>query len=783
MSKNAESKEKPSKNIESKERTMKSADREEYHVREQLLCKLCSEGYKEPRILPCLHSFCYDCLQKEMEKVGSQNEMGKTEPKVKIGSLKNICCPTCQKQFVITSVSELPQHLYLGFEVEVAGLANYYKGTTGVICDGCGKDFNDSGESIRGFCCECQEFLCKACLDYHKRNRNLSKHKIALLDESASIEDKLKLMIKEYNCNEHGHEKQVLDFYCATCTKPVCNYCVVSQHKEHAFNDLSRAASEQRTEMKQLQESVCNILHKLENATSNTDKMKQQVEASKKNATLLINSTLEDLHRSLQEREKALLTMVDKIAEVKTQSLQSQIDGFKALHSDVTRNNDMMTHTLQTNTDQQIVALRKVLHTSMKSMITDFEKVILLPNQHSSITVHIEKEPLSDQMIEFGCVDDCALSKSTWSWLSPSNPIPTPHVNVKYKLNIEMKNLQGEQLMSGGMPLVAEFTSKGQDQNISAVVEDKKNGTYTVSFTAASAGDYKVHICVQGHYIQNSPFDLKFVKRNYLTAKTLEPRPPAASCSQQGNWLSIAIHSDGSIFAGSYNGSYSSIHIHGQQDNKCIRSIGGANSSSNGNFNYPRGMKIMGEVLYVADANNHRIQKFKVIGGSNVEFQTVLWQGQLSQPHGLCTDTQGNVFVADYGNSRIQVFDANSSFVRTIPGNGSGNSSFANPTGVTFDHAGNIHIAAYGTGSIKVFSSEGKYLRMYGDGLKPNAIAIDSCGYCLVADSGTNQLRIYDPEGTLINSLTGLNNPTGIAVDQNGNLYVANHGSNHILQC
>ena len=89
-----------------------------------------------------------------------------------------------------------------------------------------------------------------------------------------------------------------------------------------------------------------------------------------------------------------------------------------------------MTHTLQTNTDQQIVALRKVLHTSMKSMITDFEKVILLPNQHSSITVHIEKEPLSDQMIEFGCVDDCALSKSTWSWLSPSNPIPTPHVNV-----------------------------------------------------------------------------------------------------------------------------------------------------------------------------------------------------------------------------------------------------------------------------------------------------------------------------------------------------------------
>ena len=460
--------------------------------------------------------------------------------------------------------------------------------------------------------------------------------------------------------------------------------------------------------MKQLQESVCNILHKLENATSNTDKMKQQVEASKKSATLLINSTFEDLHRSLQEREKALLTMVDKIAEVKTKSLQSQIDRFKALHGDVTRNNDMITHTLQTNTDQQVVALRKVLHTSMKEIMTDFEKVILLPNQHSSITVHIEKEPLSDYVIEFGCVDDCALSKSTWSWLFPSIPIQTPHVNVQYKLKIEMKNLQGKNLMSGGMPLIAKFISKVQDQNISAVVEDNKNGTYTISFTAASAGDYKVHISVQVHCIQNSPFDLKFVKRNYLTAKKLEPRAPAPGCSQQGQWLSIAIHSDGSIFAGSYNGSYSSIHIHGQQDNKCMRSIGGGNSNANGNFNYPRGMEIKGDVLYVADANNNRIQKFKVSHGSSVEFQSVLWQGQVSQPHGLCTDTQGNVVVADYGNNRIQLFDANSSFVRTIPGNGYGSSSFVNPTGVAFDHAGNIHIAAYGTGSIKVFSSEGK---------------------------------------------------------------------------
>ena len=776
MSKNSERKEKPSKNAESK------VGSGEYQVPEHLLCKLCSDTYKEPRILPCLHSFCYECLQKEMEKVGSQNEADKPGPQDKVGALKNMNCPTCQKKFIAISVNDLPQHLYLGFEVEVAGLVEYLKGTSGVTCDGCQGD--SSSDAVKGFCCECHEFLCKACLDYHKRNRKLQKHKVSLLDEMESVEEKLKSMICEYNCNEQNHEKQVLDFYCETCNKPICNYCVVSQHKEHTFCPLSKAAHEQRTEMKKLQESVCNILHKLDNATNSTDKMKQQVEASKKSATFSIKSLFEELHHTLQERENTLLTVVDKIAETKSKALQLQIDGFKTLQKDITLSNDMMTRVLQTNSDQQVVALRKVLQTSMKETIKDFEKVTLLPNQHSSIVVHLEKKPLNDELTKFGSVDDCSLSKSTWTWFSPLLPIPTPIINVKYQLKVEMKNAQGLKLKSGGMPLVVEFTSTAQDQSINALVEDTKDGCYIISFTPGCAGDYKVHITVQGHYIQNSPFDIKFVKRNYLTATTLQPRAAAAGCNQQPQWLSVAVHNDGHMVASTYNGSHSTLHIHGQQDNKCVRSIGSGSSGSNGSFNNPRGVTIKDDILYVADASNNRVQRFKASG--SYDFVSILGAGQLSQPYSLCVDMQGNIFVADYGNSRIQVFDLNANYLRSIPGNGSGNTNFVNPTGVALDHCGNVHIAAYGTGSIKVFSPQGNYIRMYGESLplnKPTAIAIDSCGYCLVCESGSNQVRIFNPDGVLANSLTGLNNPTGIAVDQNGNVYVANNGNNQILQC
>ena len=72
------------------------------------VCGVCSKPYNDPRILPCLHSFCQQCLHHEIEKSGSQ---------------KVFKCPTCERNMSIPvgEASGLPQNLHLGFEVEVAG--------------------------------------------------------------------------------------------------------------------------------------------------------------------------------------------------------------------------------------------------------------------------------------------------------------------------------------------------------------------------------------------------------------------------------------------------------------------------------------------------------------------------------------------------------------------------------------------------------------------------------------------------------------------------------------
>jgi DNA-binding beta-propeller fold protein YncE len=40
--------------------------------------------------------------------------------------------------------------------------------------------------------------------------------------------------------------------------------------------------------------------------------------------------------------------------------------------------------------------------------------------------------------------------------------------------------------------------------------------------------------------------------------------------------------------------------------------------------------------------------------------------GQLNTPHSIATDNQGNVYVANRGNSRIEVFDSNGTYLRQI---------------------------------------------------------------------------------------------------------------------
>ena len=177
-----------------------------------------------------------------------------------------------------------------------------------------------------------------------------------------------------------------------------------------------------------------------------------------------------------------------------------------------------------------------------------------------------------------------------------------------------------------------------------------------------------------------------------------------------------------------------------------------------GEFSQPGALTIDSEGnLYVTEIANHRIQKFDPEGnflaqaGSRGE-----GNGRLNEPWGITTDPQGNVYVADTFNHRIQKFDADLNFVLAWgrPASSLDNpeaNAFWGPRDVAIDADGDIWIADGGTGRVVKYAPDGSFIEAFG-GLgdapgrfvEPTAIEVTPSGDILVADVGNRRVQRFD---------------------------------------
>ncbi|MFZ0962437.1 MAG: choice-of-anchor D domain-containing protein [Terriglobia bacterium] len=193
----------------------------------------------------------------------------------------------------------------------------------------------------------------------------------------------------------------------------------------------------------------------------------------------------------------------------------------------------------------------------------------------------------------------------------------------------------------------------------------------------------------------------------------------------------------------------------------------------------------------------------------------------LSGPWGVAVDAQGDLFIADSGNGRIRRVDAATQIINTVagtfpgpPGGDGGpatSASITNPEGVAVDSQGDLFIADFGSGRIRgVDGISGIITTVAGGGsggdggpatsavlLYPAGVAIDGSGNVFIVDFFSQRIRRVDATSDIITTAAGngivgytgdggpatsasFGYPYGVAADAQGNLFIADTNNNRI---
>jgi len=158
--------------------------------------------------------------------------------------------------------------------------------------------------------------------------------------------------------------------------------------------------------------------------------------------------------------------------------------------------------------------------------------------------------------------------------------------------------------------------------------------------------------------------------------------------------------------------------------------------------------------IFVADTENHRIQKFNSKG----EYLTQ-WgkqgkaDGELSEPYGIAVDSQGNVYVSELTTKRIQKFDNNGKFMGVIAKPDPNDVHDQPWWGITVDRTGNIYVGSAG-GQILKFDSTGKLILSWGKDINSHTtvfhLITDDAGNLYVSDASRPYVVKIDPDGKLL---------------------------------
>ena len=736
-----------------------------YNLREEVSCAVCSDIFKDPRHLSCLHSFCLHCLKHWYASSGSVNA---------------IRCPKCQTFCKVPAsgdLKDLPTSFFLNGLIDVLAIKEC--DSTQVTCSNCDKKSSESS-----YCFQCCMFYCEQCLIGHNMMRSHKDHRVLAVKEfqDKDYEDVLK---RPAFCPRQEHQKEELKFFCKTCKTAVCHTCVTLEHGGHTLKLIKEEAENQKIEMTaMIQTQRHNLKAKIAIVTQldedctkliqQEEKVKRDVERFAERLIIAIQAKKQNVVAAVEKETKKSLEILTK----KKTEIQQEI---KMIETLLEKADKCFTR----STNAEVVQLRKSFESIFDGIVQtypaqrdteDLPALVFVENQKMLNIVNGEG---------IGFVEIPHQTKASES-VAEGRGLNEGTVGREAQFNLVTKNANKRQCYSKRDRVTVEIMDEQGRECVTEVrIDDNKTGSYHISYFPRVQGRCKLSIKINGELVRGSPFTvlitkpfqfkpvLTFGKEGSAVGMFYCPRAVAVSDGDQ-----IAVTSSHVVQIFNSNGNF-------------IRSFG-RQGNNQGEFSIPCGIAFDKDGnIFVVDRKNHRIQIFSGDGRFMGMFgEKGSLDHQLSYPWGLSLETNGNIIVTDRGNKLIKIFSPGGNFLRKIGEPG----SFSRPVHcVQCD--GYFVVSDSGDHSIKVFSKEGIFQYKFGklgqengDFDSPRFLTATKSGHLFVCDRDNHRIQLFELNGTFVgkfgkkgSKLGEFNAPFSVAVLSNNQIVLSDH-SNHRVQ-
>ena len=629
---------------------------------EQLTCSVCLECYKDPRTLPCHHSFCRVCLDNVKAPISDEEFEEAGQP--------TIMCPVCRNSIILPpgGVKELPAAFLLNNLLEIQ------KATTSVNAQLPSQGICDIHERVLEFYCnDCDVLLCSVCsikvhrahdcdlaADVAKANKKVIEDQLALLRRDASIADSMIAKVDSANDRMISEGDEI--------RKAITD----------AVQQLYRQIEEEKRKLLTMVDQ--NIVEKLQVLKNHRDKGIAMITQMRRSESV-VESRLEKFKDSIE-----IMAVKDQLvelvieAQLKFESIKFTAPNMLSFHSNPIPSTEIgfLFEPVEKNAYQTIAAGKKCHYMLYHTRAETNPVCHLVPSKNNFKPVECQVVFLENGKHEISFTPTRVGDHDLILFpLSPIKKTTAAQLLVNSPFLQEDRKQISKQILS--KPSAMAITRTGDlvvcetaCNWVAVPAGDDGKKLNTISSLCSSKKCLNKPCCV-GVTPDNCLIVVDSGRQCYRLLK-IQMNGKLISTASLADKLkfqspnALAIHPCGEIFV--VDSDAHSIYVF-NADLTLSRTFGGK-GKTHGYFDQPHSIAFdSAGSAYVSDSMNNHIQKFSASEEGLLQFDAVIGSGNRSEPSflkrptALCISCYDTIFVTDEHN-RIAAFDTQGCFLGEV---------------------------------------------------------------------------------------------------------------------